>query len=195
MIEFINVSKSFKKDKILNELSFKIENNDFFIIQGSNGSGKTTIINLILNLYTLNKNDSGEIINDFKAISYMPDKFVFPSLVKSYDFLYDYFSGTVNKKTIDYFIERYKLQNKFICNLSKGNMIKIGLIKALAEDMDLYIFDEPLNGLDDESKKYFKEDLINLHQNNKTIVVVTHDVSHFKSCSNNILKLKEESDE
>ncbi len=191
MIEFVNVSKSFKKDMILKELSFRVENNDFLMIEGSNGSGKTTIINLILNLYTLSKKDSGEIINDFNDISYLPDKYVFPSLVKSYDFLYEYFSGDVNKKTIDYYIKRYKLQNKFICNLSKGNAIKIALIKALAEDKELYIFDEPLNGLDDESKNFFKEDLIELQRNNKTIIIITHDVSFFEDCTTNILKLGE----
>ncbi len=195
MIEFINVTKAFKKDIILKDLSFKVENNDFFIIEGSNGSGKTTIINLILNLYTLGKKDSGEIINDFDEISYLPDKFVFPSLVKSYDFLYEYFNGDVNKKTIDYYISRYKLQNKFICNLSKGNGIKIGLIKALAEDKDLYIFDEPLNGLDDESKNFFKEDLIKLNQNNKTIIIITHDVTFFEDSATNILKLGEKNNE
>jgi ABC-2 type transport system ATP-binding protein len=189
VIEFIDVTKYFKKDKIFEHLNFKVNNNDFLIIEGHNGSGKSTIINLILNLKELKKGDSGSINNDFKSISYYPEKFVLPSLIKSHDFLYDYFDDILTKENIDLMINRYKLENKLICNLSKGNTMKIVIIKTLLENSELYIFDEPLNGLDEESKILFKDDLVRLNKENKTIILITHDQEFFKDSYTSLLKL------
>ena len=188
MISFYNVCKSFKKDTVLKNLTFKIENGDFVIIEGHNGSGKTTIINLLLNLIDLDLN-SGEIENDFKSISYYPDRFNLPSLIKSSDFIYMYFDGLKSKVEISNFLEKYNLENKFICNLSKGNMLKIIIIKTLLEDSELYIFDEPLNGLDDLSKEVFLNDLKEKVEKKKTVIVVTHDKEFFKSSANKIITI------
>ena len=179
MISFNNVEKFFKKDKVLDNISFEINNGDFVIIEGQNGSGKTTIINLMLKLIDLDKNDRGDIYNDFENISYYPERFNLPSLIKSHDFLYTYFNNIATKDEIDFYIDRYKLENKYICNLSKGNTLKVGIIKTLLEQSELYIFDEPLNGLDEESKRLLAEDLMALKKLSKTIIVVTHDKSVF----------------
>lgn len=189
MISFNNVEKFFKKDKVLDNISFEINNGDFVIIEGQNGSGKTTIINLMLKLIDLDKNDKGDIYNDFENISYYPERFNLPSLIKSHDFLYTYFNNIATKDEIDFYIDRYKLENKYICNLSKGNTLKIGIIKTLLEQSELYIFDEPLNGLDEESKRLLAEDLMALKKLSKTIIVVTHDKSVFMEYKSKLIEL------
>ena len=189
MISFNNVEKFFKKDKVLDNISFEINNGDLVIIEGQNGSGKTTIINLMLKLIDLDKNDRGDIYNDFENISYYPERFNLPSLIKSHDFLYTYFNNIVTKDEIDFYIDRYKLENKYICNLSKGNTLKIGIIKTLLEQSELYIFDEPLNGLDEESKRLLAEDLMALKKLSKTIIVVTHDKSVFMEYKSKLIEL------
>ncbi len=189
MISFNNVEKFFKKDKVLDNISFEINNGDFVIIEGQNGSGKTTIINLMLKLIDLDKNDRGDIYNDFENISYYPERFNLPSLIKSHDFLYTYFNNIATKDEIDFYIDRYKLENKYICNLSKGNTLKIGIIKTLLEQSELYIFDEPLNGLDEESKRLLAEDLMALKKMSKTIIVVTHDKSVFMEYKSKLIEL------
>jgi len=189
MISFNNVEKFFKKDKVLDNISFEINNGDFVIIEGQNGSGKTTIINLMLKLIDLDKNDRGDIYNDFENISYYPERFNLPSLIKSHDFLYTYFNNIATKDEIDFYIDRYKLENKYICNLSKGNTLKVGIIKTLLEQSELYIFDEPLNGLDEESKRLLAEDLMALKKLSKTIIVVTHDKSVFMEYKSKLIEL------
>ncbi|MGM9971313.1 MAG: ATP-binding cassette domain-containing protein [Anaeroplasmataceae bacterium] len=191
MIQFENVNKYIGKNKVLKDISFVIEDNDFVIINGKNGSGKTTTINLILGLLKLNKTDSGNIIDTFDSISYFPEKFMLPSLINSYEFLYTYFKDTLSSDIIMSYIEKYKLENKRVCQLSKGNQQKIVLIKTLLENSDLYIFDEPFNGLDDSSRELFIKDLMKLKDNKKAVIVVTHEPELFES--DNIKKINMES--
>lgn len=191
MIEFNSVYKKYKKQEVLNDLSFKIGNNDLTLLIGRNGSGKTTTIKLILKMLEITKDDSGSIINDFSSISYFPEKFSLPSLMKSHDFLYIYFNGEISKSDIDHYIKRYNLLNKYMCNLSKGMMQKVIIIKTLLEESFLYIFDEPLNGLDDESRLLLKEDINELHKNNKSILISTHEPDFFNDISTKIIRLGE----
>lgn len=189
MIEFINVCKKFKNQLILNDINFMIENGDITLLVGHNGSGKSTTINLILGLLHLNKLDSGEIHNDFSYVSYFPEKFIIPSLVGSHKFLNTYFDGIRSKKEISYYLDRYKIYDKLICNMSKGMGQKLILVKTLLEESELYIFDEPLNGLDEESREVLKEDILNLNKNGKTIIISTHDPEYFMDIKTNIIKL------
>ena len=131
MIEFENVIKKYKEQIVLNNISFKIDDNDLVLLVGDNGSGKTTIINLILGILKINKSDSGKIINDFKYVSYFPEKFVLPNLIKSHTFLYTYFKGLKSKEEIDSFISKYNFLNKCIFNLSKGMVQKIIIAKTI----------------------------------------------------------------
>lgn len=188
MIEFNGVYKSIGHNKIIKNVSFKVEDNDFIILEGANGSGKTSIINLILGIYKLNKKDKGEIIDTFKDVSYFPSLFNLPSLINSYHFLYTYFNGFLDRSVINCYIEKYKIENKSVFELSKGNIQKIILVKCLLENSDLYIFDEPLNGLDSDSKEEFIKDLLQLKNKNKAIIIATHDKEEFKGLYNkNIL--------
>lgn len=191
MIEFNNVSKKYKEQQVLNNFSFRIGDNDFTLLVGHNGSGKTTIINLILGILKITKEDSGEIIDDFADVSYFPEKFNLPALMKSVNFLHTYFKESLSKDIVDKYIEKYHILNKCICNLSKGMCQKVILVKTLLEESNLYIFDEPLNGLDDESRELFKEDLIALHKRGKSILISTHDPKFFMDTTTNIIRLGE----
>ena len=191
MIEFENVIKKYKEQVVLNDISFKIDDNDLVLLVGDNGSGKTTIINLILGILKINKSDSGKIINDFKYVSYFPEKFVLPNLIKSHTFLYTYFKGLKSKEEIDSFISKYNILNKCICNLSKGMVQKIIIAKTILEESNLYIFDKPLNGLDDESRNIFLEDIIDLKNKGKTIIISTHEPDFFNVNNIRILRVGE----
>ena len=79
--------------------------------------------------------------------------------------------------------------DKKIKELSKGMKQKIILIQAIAKDVDAYFFDEPLNGLDDESINLFIDEINKLHQNGKFILISTHQFQRFNGLLNNIVKI------
>lgn len=191
MIELRNINYSNKNNQIFNNFNLKIDDNKFYIIYGKNGCGKSTTIKLILKIFKLKKTDSGEIYNDFKSINYFPEKFILPSLMNSYKFLYTYFDGIKSHDLINQYLKKYGVANKLICRLSKGMGQKLVLIKTLLEDAECYIFDEPLNGLDDESKGIFLFDLENLKKKKKTIIVITHEKEFFSKLSDEEIKIGE----
>ena len=90
----------------------------------------------------------------------------------------------------------YSLTEKFnvdltkrVGQLSKGMRQKIMLIQCLSKDADAYLFDEPLNGLDEHSIKIFKDEISNLFLENKMIIIVTHLISAFSNLPINIINL------
>lgn len=195
MIMFNEVTKNIKKINILNNLTFEIKNNKTYVIYGKNGSGKSTTIKLMLNILKLNKNDSGEIYNDFEKINYFPEKFLLPPFISSYDFLKTYLEGLCSDDLILDYMNKYNVYNKKICRLSKGMQQKLILIKTLIEDANLYVFDEPLNGLDDESRGVFLNDLYELKNKNKTIIIVTHEKEFFEDLYDELICLGENDEE
>ena len=129
----------------------------------------------------------GFINNHEYVISYCPDKVIFPEFISLNNFLYllEYCSTkriSDFKKKIDYYLELFKLQefkNTPIIKLSLGSKQKILIIQALIKDADVYIFDEPLNGLDNESQKVFIDELKRLKEEEKLILIITHNISKY----------------
>ena len=68
---------------------------------------------------------------------------------------------------------------------------KIIIAKTILEESNLYIFDEPLNGLDDESRNIFLEDIIDLKNKGKTIIISTHEPDFFNVNNIRILRVGE----
>ena len=171
MIELINVNYFYGKKQALNNVNLKIKRGSFNLFIGHNGSGKSTTVKLILNLIHKEK---GIVIRNYDSYCYMPEKTTLPDYITIEDFLKDlaFFS-----KNSDYekYLEIFNMdKNMLISSLSKGNKQKVALIQLLMEDKDLYILDEPTNGLDQESINILIKLLKEKNKNGKTIIVVTH---------------------
>ena len=168
MLEVINLSKEYSKFKILDDVTMKFYNNSLYIFYGSNGAGKSTILKILSGVIYKSK---GTLISD-EVISYLPDKFMLPKLMKVKSYLKLILNDEIE---IDNIMKRYNIPNNFIGNLSKGNFQKVGLVQSLYLNATCYIFDEPLDGLDDFSKTLFKEDIINLLNKGKKVIMTLHD--------------------
>lgn len=185
LIEFRDLSLSYGNDLILSHVNFNIENGDYIFFLGKNGSGKST---LVKSIFDDKVHQSGEIIKssflkDDSYISYVPqfshvnnelpitvEEFIELGKINSNS------SYTVNDVLDMVSMTSYK--KSCIWSLSGGQRQRVLLARAFVRDASLYIFDEPTNGVDINSKADFY-DLIEEFSREKLVskIVVTHDVS------------------
>lgn len=188
IIKLNNLSKSFDRE-VLNNINYNFYYNKVYLIIGENGSGKSTLIKLILNVF---KPSSGYVEKSTNYISYVPDNLIFPEFITIEKFLIQIMkiSKLENIHLLNYYLNRYGLDGKKKLNsLSKGMRQKVLIIQALIKDASIYIFDEPLNGLDKQMQLIFLEDLTKLKKRGKTLIIVSHQIDCFKDLSNYILDI------
>lgn len=175
MIEIINAYKKYKNNEVFNIEYFKFNIGESYIIVGTNGSGKSTLIKCILSINNLS---SGKIKLNSKNIGYVPEKYYFPEFCTIEKFLLsilELYNLKRNEKLIDYYCNLFKInKKKKISKLSKGMQQKTLIIQSLIHNADIYIFDEPLNGLDIESQKIFFKIIQGLKTKENTVLITTH---------------------
>lgn len=198
----INIQNVTKKYRVGNKIKYVLKDFTTFInsdkcnfLIGYNGSGKSTLIKCVLN----HVDYEGKIEVNSNKISYAPEKIVLPDYSTVYTFLKniaDY--KDIPNHLIDSYIEDYIIKfglsehkNKAIMKLSKGNRQKVNLIQALLGESDIYIFDEPLSGLDDTTKEVFIDEVKRLRKNSKLIVISTHYLKDYRFRIRNIIQMGE----
>lgn len=193
-VRLINVSKHYRKRVVLNNLNFSFDKG-LYLVTGENGIGKSTLLKII---YGISKPTSGRVVNKGDT-SYLPERLKIPNFVTVTEFLrimlelktntndYMYIEDSINR-----YLERfsiYKYKNYKMNTLSKGTVQKIMIIYTLINNGDLYLFDEPLNGLDYSSQMVFISILGELIDNNKVIIISTHYISAYDSLDRTILSI------
>lgn len=187
MLELKNASKKFGKINTIYNVDLKASKPGLYILTGENGSGKSTIIKLISKIIF---KSSGEILNN-DGISYLPDKFMMPKLMKVDKYIKGILKLYNSKKSVYELMNIYMLPNKKIGELSKGNLQKLGILQIVENDTRYYVFDEPLDGLDDYAKKLFKGIISKLISKDKIIIMSLHNKSFFNDLKPKIYKLKD----
>ena len=182
IVELKNVYKNFNKKEILKNINFKIEKGQIVGLLGKNGMGKTTIIKLINDLLTPT---SGEIlvngkkigIESKKAISYLPERTYLDKnmnvkgVLKYFTEFYDDFDLSKAKRLLkDLSIEESDNLNK----MSKGMLEKLQLILVMSRNVDLYILDEPLGGVDPATRDYILDTILTNFNDGSSIIISTH---------------------
>ncbi len=189
MLEIKNLNKSFgfiHKINVIKDIDIKILKGECLAIVGPNGTGKSTTIKIITGLIN---NYNGEIRINGK-IAYIPE---FPAV---YNYLtaretLKFFKSIINPDCdIDKLLDYVNLNNKNICmNFSKGMKKKLDIAIALISDADIYIMDEPFDGLD----PVFSNELIKLinsiKNNGKSIIITSHNLNYLDKISDNVLMI------
>ena len=183
MVKLENVTLSFGKNCILKDFSLSIENGEHIGIMGASGSGKTTLLKLISGQL---KPTSGTVETDAKIISYMfQEHRLLPWLTAAENV--NLVLGD-HKETMPEAIKGNAI-DKYPAELSGGMRQRVSLARALAFNGDLYLFDEPLASLDEESAAEMIS-LMKTHTSGKTVVFVTHNTDHAKAFAETIYVLK-----
>ena len=179
MLECTNLTKSYKKKCVVDNLSFNVNKGEIFAFLGSNGAGKTTTIKMILGLVGI---DSGEVkIAENIRIGYSPETPYFPPFLTGYEVL-EYYAGiqkiakAERKAEIPKLLETVGLENDKtrVKNYSKGMLQRLALAQALLGNPDLLILDEPTADLDALGRLEIMQLIEKLKNSGKTIIINSH---------------------
>ncbi len=200
-LHIANVNKSFGGKKVVNNLSFNIDQPGVFGLLGTNGAGKTTTIRMILGILT---KDSGRVDWDQKQVTrnnvrfgYLPEeRGIYPKAKVSEQLHYFArlrgMSFSEAKTSMDYWLERLKATeytHTVAERLSKGNQQKIQLISSIIHDPELLILDEPFSGLDPINTDLFKSVIQELLEKGKYIIMSSHQMAAVEEYCREILIL------
>lgn len=188
----------FKKNIVFEKINLFFNSDKIHFLIGPNGSGKSTLIKCILNLIDY----KGEILISSNKIAYSPEKLIMPDYLTVNQFLKTLLIAKhQNEENIQEKISLYlnyfdikKYENTNLVKLSKGTKQKINLLQAILEQADIYIFDEPLSGLDKESKKTFKQIICDLKKQDKLIIISTHHLEDYRFRNKNIIDMGDKND-
>lgn len=176
MIKVVDLTKKYRNRTIINNLNYSFSNEHIYFMTSINGSGKTTFFKCLLRETSFN----GNIYDDKLIYQYLPEKVLLPSFIKVYDFLASFtklYNDVIDDTKIDYLLKLFRITKykySYLNYLSKGTKQKVLIIKTLLSDADVYLFDEPLSGLDKESRILFMDELKLLQETGKLIIIATH---------------------
>lgn len=198
MINFSHVTKSFDDQIVLDDISFTISDGETKVILGESGSGKSTILKLLLGLI---RPDSGVIEIDGQDITKMPERHLqqvrrgigmvfqegalFDSLTVRENVGYRFYEeGKMSEEEIENAVMRLlgfvgleDAIDKMPAELSGGMKRRVGIARALVGTPKIVLYDEPTSGLDPITKSTIVELMIKLRDlEGVTTVFVTHDL-------------------
>lgn len=186
MISIINISKSFKEQNVLENISIDFKPGKIHGIVGRNGSGKTVLLKCICGLLPV---DSGKIIINGlevgKDIDIPEDIGIIienPGFLPHYSGLKNLIllSSIRNKISTEQVIkvmENMGLdphEKKGVGKYSLGMKQRLGIAQAVMEEPSILILDEPMNGLDDKGAEYVRNFLLSYKETGKTIILASH---------------------
>lgn len=203
MIELVNVTKTFDQKVVLSNLNATFQDGNINIILGKNGIGKSTLLDCIARPYYLDKGKillNGKKIDALdirKEIFYLPSYTFMEEDLSAIEYL-SFVSYIYND--IDFEIEEFEeiiceldltnAMNDLIDTFSVGMKKKLYFISSMVSSADNLIYDELFSGIDVKSTKYILKKLEDFKNDNKCIVMSTHNVKLIESVSDKFFELK-----
>ena len=201
---FIQVNDSvlrFKKDILLDHVSYQCEQGKIHGIVGRNGSGKTLLMKCICGF--IRPNEGHIYVRDKeigKDIDFTPDTGI---IIETPGFI-PYYSGYRNLKVlaaINNRISRKDIENamyqvgldptmkKRVATYSLGMRQRLGIAQAIMEDPSLIILDEPFNGLDKHGVEEMREYFLSLKKKGKTILLTSHNTEDIEYLCDTVVEM------
>lgn len=187
---------------VLDNLNLTVEQNEFIGIVGTSGCGKSTLLHIIGGV---DKADSGKIFLDDNEISSYDYKKMASYRRKQVSIIYQFYNllpvlnvvdniilplkldnRKVDQQYLDELLQLLQLNNKkdaYPSELSGGQQQRVAIARSLITRPKLLLADEPTGNLDSENSKIIVDYLKKIHhQNDITIIMVTHDLELAKNC-------------
>ncbi len=197
MIKIENIIKSYGNDenrfKVLQGISLEIKDEDFVVILGASGSGKSTFLNVVSGL---ERPDSGKVLYDSLDITDLSDQELTLFRKKNIGFIFQQYyllpnmnvdknvkmgADLANNKAYKSVIKAVGLSDKiykYPSELSGGEQQRVSVARALAKKPKILFLDEPTGALDEETGRQVLDYICKLKSNYAfTIVMVTHNAN------------------
>lgn len=193
MLESRKVVKRYMSKTAVNDVSFDVEAGKIYALLGPNGSGKTTWMKMVAGLI---KPTSGEIlfkgnpigIESKKKIAYMSTEPFFYNYmtIKDVGKYYQDFFEDFSMRRYEELLTRMELNmSDKAKNLSSGMAAKLKIAATLARKAELYLLDEPLNGIDIIAREHIINTILESAEENTSIVISSHLVDELEKIIDN----------
>ena len=201
-INIDNISKSFDKGLVLNNINLYFESGKVYGLKGRNGSGKTMLLRAISGLILP---DKGTIKIDDKILG---DDLSFPPsvgvLIENPGYIPE-LSGKENLRNIadiksvvsddeiNEIMKYFDLEpesKKPVKKYSLGMKQKLGLCMAFMEDPELILLDEPMNALDEKAVNDLKDLILKKEKEGKLIIIASHDLEDLEELTDEIIEMQ-----
>ena len=175
-MEIRNITKSYNKLLVLDNVSAEIPLSGVVGLLGLNGSGKTTLLNSIVGLISCEVCD---VDTNPNRISYFPDKDHFLNLtvrefLRTIEFSYENFD---KDKCITILETKVIKENIKIKNLTRGQKVLLNIGITLSRDTDYYFLDEPFSNIDFEMREFIMDKIVEYGDiDKKTVILSSHQI-------------------
>lgn len=200
MIKCCNLVKKFCSGKefyAVNDINFEIKKGEFVAVTGKSGSGKSTLMNMI---GLIERPTSGDIFINGENIRHMSDKQLAVLRNKKIGYIFQAFHlehlypvfhnvempllisnvpSKQRKKRVKECLEAVGMEEKsdeLAGNLSGGEKQRVCIARALANDPEIILADEPCGNLDSENTENIMRILKKLNKSGKTVILITHNM-------------------
>ena len=207
LIDFVNISKSFHNNLVLDELNLSVKENEFLTLLGPSGCGKTTTLRILGGFETP---DSGQVIFDGVDITNLPpNKRNLNTVFQKYALFIHMtiaeniaFGLKIKKKSKAYIDDKIKyalklvnldgFENRQVDSLSGGQQQRIAIARAIVNEPKVLLLDEPLGALDLKLRQDMAYELIRLkNELGITFIYVTHDQEEALTMSDTIVVMNQ----
>ncbi|MDY3006870.1 ATP-binding cassette domain-containing protein [Anaerococcus sp. AGMB00486] len=186
ILEVKDLSKSFESERVLDKLSFNLEDGQIHGLVGRNGSGKTTLLKILVDILNMDEGSLKILGKSYKEdrhiienIAYLPDRFDYfdyDSILKIKDYykiLYpnfddNFFKIELKKNKID--------GKKTLRSFSKGYKNLIGLLAIIASNARIVLLDEILDGMDVLNKELIISYILDMKDQGRTVLASSHEL-------------------
>ena len=203
-LEFRNAGIGYGDNSIIHELDFLVGKGEMVALIGKNGCGKSTLLQSLIGLSQLHRGDillDGDSYRIPKKILRMKDAPAYLFQNPEHQFIYPTVQEEVRKASLSSanakdtefsLLEKLRLSEKRHQNpftLSGGEKRRLSLVSILTGDHSLYLLDEPTFGQDAKTARELVQLIKELHEEGKTIVMVSHDLPLFYGLLNRVVVL------
>lgn len=185
-MELINIKKDYDSNIVIDNFSYRFDNNNIYVVLGESGIGKTTLINIMLGLIDY----QGEVRGAHNISCVFQNDRLIPNLTVKENLLL--VAPNLDVEGELKWVDLLDARDKLPCMLSAGMSRRVAILRGLNYKSDILILDEPFRNLDYHMKYKIMDEIKIRHKKNKnTIIMVTHDIPEAVYMADKIIVMRD----